>query len=105
MIGKQLGPLKRETAVTWLADVTPVTSLQYMATDMVDLLQECIENKDFVALPIRIRNRSINDTEDIRDVVLDLYFLGKPTVILFHEEWQLSTERLEAYTERENFCI
>lgn len=85
----------------WLGLISADTTSQYTVTDIIALLQECMEGTDFCCLPIQIRNQTIVDEDVVRDAILDLCFLGKLAVVLFHEEKQQANERPEPYNRAE----
>lgn len=50
-------------------DVLPIKrDTQCIVTDVIDLVQEGMEGKDFAALSIQIRNRSVIETNYVRPV-------------------------------------
>lgn len=82
--GKMPGLLRQGTATAWLKEAA---RRQHTVQDLVDLCQECRDTKDFVVLP-PIRNKSIILISNIQAAILELFFPGKPPIVLFQEEKQ-----------------
>lgn len=105
-VGKQIGLLKRETTVSWLAELTILKgSASYMIVDFINVMQECMESQYFAVLSLGIKNRRAQSAAVIRDKALTLSFTLEPIVVLFHKERQANGERPEAYNEHKKLLF
>lgn len=74
-LSKQLGPLSKDSLVNWLMEVElSGKSRQYSLTYLVDLVEACMGYKDFAALPVKVRERSLADEHELRDALFELFF-------------------------------
>lgn len=94
----RLDPLQKGTAVSWLVEVALTSEgSEYTVLDITDLVQEYMDVRDFSALPVKIKNRTVQSSAAVRDEALTLFFPAEPAVVLFHRETQNVGERLEVY--------
>lgn len=105
-IRKRIGLLKKETAISWLAEValTGIGSGS-IVLDIVYIFQEFKDTCDFSALSVAIKNCTVQNSAVIRDEILKLFYPTEPLVVLFHKERQGAGERPEAYLERRKFVF
>lgn len=75
-------------------------SVGYTMSDIIEIVQKCMDHKDFAALLTPIRKKQAPNSTAICDEISKLFFPAKPATVLFHNKKQQQSERPEAYIER-----
>lgn len=82
-IGRQIGPLKKETDISWLTELALLgESSGYTVVDLVDIMHDCLDMKGFAALQLDIENQKVQNTDIVQDEILKLFSPSEPVVVL-----------------------
>lgn len=92
---KQMAPLNKESARDWLAKLSSTAGLSKEHT--IALIQECVNNDEFGALPNEVQMASVDEVVEIYLAVIKLYHPYENVLGKMYSEKQKSSERPEKF--------